>query len=378
MFRQLIFTLCLLALAHMNTGNQVLTQGTLDQYYGLNPHLSYINLINSFDQQFYGPITIGGQKFHVLFDTGSSLLWIPSSECDNEFCNHHHTYNPNISKTSEVLNKKVQVGYNRGKVIGNLVKDTIVFGGKTIHNFTFAMMNQVEYLGGIIPDGILGLAFQRLAPHRLTPLFGAISSKGLIQDHSFSFYMSKYGFELGSVFMAGGIDPIYNSSEFVYAPLIHESYWIVRMGSITIQNATISGSNMKAVVDTGTSLIIADFEIINQVKKAIGITKKKFSCSLKETLPTINFNIHGFSLALTPDFYVLKKGNGCKLGFAATHLYGAMKETVILGDVFLRAYYTHYLYSEGKVGFAKAATFQEITQRISERVAESQEIMTEI
>merc|ERR1712061_422334 len=51
--------------------------------------------------QFYGPIKVGGQDFKVIFDTGSSNVWVPGKACGFFTCWTHPRYHESKSPTYE-------------------------------------------------------------------------------------------------------------------------------------------------------------------------------------------------------------------------------------------------------------------------------------
>ncbi len=61
----------------------------------------FVPLLNYKDIEYYGDISIGtpGQTLSVIFDTGSSDLWVPSSACNSRGCSMHAKFLSTRSST---------------------------------------------------------------------------------------------------------------------------------------------------------------------------------------------------------------------------------------------------------------------------------------
>merc|ERR1719174_1152079 len=91
--------------------------------------------------QYYGPITLGGQNFNVIFDTGSSNLWVPNSNCSG--CGSHPKFDPSKSSTFESDGRVFDIRYGSGPVSGVLGVDQVSAGGATAKDQTFALIDNV-------------------------------------------------------------------------------------------------------------------------------------------------------------------------------------------------------------------------------------------
>jgi hypothetical protein len=86
--------------------------------------------------QYVGTIGLGHppQPFSVVFDTGSSDIWVPSTKCKS--CGWHHRFNPEGSTSYLVSNSQSDyetftLRYGSGTVQGIVVRETISIGQHT-------------------------------------------------------------------------------------------------------------------------------------------------------------------------------------------------------------------------------------------------------
>jgi len=108
------------------------------------------------------------------------------------------------------------------------------------------------------------------------------------------------------------------------------------------------------VVDTGTSVLAGPPSAVNKLLAKIGTVKE--DCSNVASLPTITFKMGGKDFDLGPDFYVIRAQDEsgkeqCQVGIEGIN---AGAPIWILGDPFLRKYYTVWDAEQKRVGFAIA------------------------
>jgi hypothetical protein len=162
--------------------------------------------------QYYGSVEIGSppQKFTVIFDTGSSNLWVPKVNCRNcgyWFINGGKSkYDESKSSSYERDGSDFHIQYGSGDVRGYFSVDSvtlaevIVVSGQKFAEVDDAGGLGVGYVMGKF-DGILGLGFEGLALGDARTVFGNAIDQGAVAQQMFAFYL---GDEMDGELTLGG------------------------------------------------------------------------------------------------------------------------------------------------------------------------------
>eukprot|EP00929_Paragymnodinium_shiwhaense_P028464 TRINITY_DN1648_c0_g1_i2.p1 TRINITY_DN1648_c0_g1~~TRINITY_DN1648_c0_g1_i2.p1 ORF type:complete len:383 (+),score=104.87 TRINITY_DN1648_c0_g1_i2:72-1220(+) len=327
-----------------------------------NASVPSIPLTDLQDAEYYGEVEIGTppQKFQVIYDSGSSNLWVPDQGCDN--CKSGSArYDATKSSTYAKDGQSFQIQYGTGSCNGVIGKDSVGLGGLTITGASFAQISHeaADVFGQAPFDGILGLGPAAAAVDKVPLPMDLLVKQGKIQHNAFAFYLSSGG-KTGSTLSLGGPDPQFYTGDFHYVPVASAAkllpYWLVSASDVKVAGESMGCTwlvGCEMVVDTGTSVIAGPPKYVNKWIEKIG--KVNEDCSGVDKLPTMSFSIGGRDFDLGPEFYVLKVTEGgktqCQLGIQPIN---AGVPIYILGDPFLRKYYTVWDADQKRVGFATA------------------------
>mmetsp|Transcript_23461 Transcript_23461/g.73138 ORF Transcript_23461/g.73138 Transcript_23461/m.73138 type:complete len:397 (+) Transcript_23461:60-1250(+) len=320
-----------------------------------------IPLTNRGDGEYYCEVAIGTppQRFLVNYDTGSSNLWVPSESCTN--CKRSgHRYDSGMSSSFTQDGQAFSMRYATGSCRGFISQDDVTLGGLTASGFKFGEVTAeaADVFSTLPYDGILGLGPAADAVDRVPTLLDQLVAQKKVERNIFSFYLS-FGGRDGSAFVLGGTDPQFHTGDFSYVPLSTAhgggAHWTITGSAIKVGGTKIdacsSPSGCKMVIDTGTSGLLGPGEEVASMWDQIGDVAE--DCSNVKSLPTVTFVFGGTELELGPEFYVTRVQDemhgqdACILAFDRAPVW-------ILGDTFLRKYYTVVDVEQSRVGFAPA------------------------
>ncbi|KAG4421385.1 Vacuolar protease A [Cadophora malorum] len=320
---------------------------------------------NFLNAQYFSEITIGTppQTFKVVLDTGSSNLWVPSSECGSIACYLHTKYDSSSSSTYKKNGTSFEIRYGSGSLSGYVSEDTMSIGDLKIKNQIFAEATEEPGLAFAFGrfDGILGLGFDTISVNKIPPPFYNMIDQKLLDEPVFAFYLGDTnngeGDESEAIF--GGINKDHFTGKITEIPLRRKAYWEVDLDAITFGDATAELDNTGVILDTGTSLIALPSTLAELLNKEMG-AKKGYNgqytveCEKRDSLPDMSFTLSGHNFTITPYDYILEVQGSCISSFMGMDFPEPVGPLAILGDAFLRKWYSIYDLGKGTVGLAAA------------------------
>jgi Eukaryotic aspartyl protease len=208
-------------------------------------------------------------------------------------------------------------------------------------------------------DGILGLGFTSISVDNTITVFENAIKQNVIEQPMFAFYL---GDNSPGELTFGGYDATKFTGDLITVPLISATYWEIGIDSISAGSyhsiPNPDGSPITGIVDSGTSLLVGPRSQVTKLAAAVG-AKPNFTgqytidCAALDTIPDIVFTIQGMDFTVPGKTAVLQVSGSCIFAVMGMD-FPKPGPQWILGDVFMREYYTIFNYLDQTISMAKA------------------------
>ena len=232
-------------------------------------------------------------------------------------------------------------------------------GDLAVDDMVFAEIDNVKGLGLAFSigkfDGILGLGWPAISVDGIKPVFTQLVESGALDENVFAFYLPSDPTQKGELSL-GGVDKTKYTGDIAWVPLSAETYWQINMDDgLTINGKAVSDVTA-AIVDSGTSLLAGPTAAVKALAETLGAKplihgEYTIDCATIPTLPDIVVTIAGKAYPIPAEFYIINSGSICLMGVVGLDTPSPLW---ILGDVFMRDYYTIFDYEQKRIGIAKS------------------------
>merc|ERR1712072_989199 len=245
------------SLVHLYREEHTLTEELLEA--GDQDHKVFKqHLVNNANTQYFGKIWVGTppKPFTVVFDTGSSVLWVPSASCKSSACKIHRRFALTSSSTGKLIQvsknkvREAHIEYGTGSMTGVEAVDSVRFGKQDglllkATGLLLATKEQSKVFTHFPFDGVFGLNRRSVQAKDTELNFNVLSNakkNGQLKKNVVSFWIGGPPGKRGGAMAVGGTDNRFYSGKLSGCPVI---------------------------IDTGTSLLVASEAVHTTMDKTV-------------------------------------------------------------------------------------------------------------
>ncbi|EFX03838.1 aspartic proteinase [Grosmannia clavigera kw1407] len=320
---------------------------------------SATNTPTSDDSEYLTPVQIGtpAQTLHLDFDTGSSDLWVFSTETPSGSVDGQTLYKPASSSSSEKLTGatwKIKYG-DDSTSSGDVYTDVVSVGGLSVQSQAVESAKTVSssFTSDTASSGLLGLAFSSInavLPDQQNTFFD--NAQDSLDSALFTVDLKhgkagKYNF--------GYIDSAAHTGSITYTDVDNaKGFWGFTADGYKIGNAAKKGTSISGIADTGTTLLLLPDAVVDAYYAGVSgasydSSQGGYTFPSSATLPAFTYYVEGVAFTV-PASYIKYAAID-----SSTYFGGIQSDSSIgfsiFGDVALKAAFVIFD-ATPKLGFA--------------------------
>jgi len=233
--------------------------------------------------------------------------------------------------------------------------------GSASFRVTFGEAISVAYPA--LGTGLLGLAYRGLSTEHVLPPFFVLWDKGYLEQFLFSWYLQE-AYNSDGELLLGGIDSSHYTGEIYYTPIVEREWYVIELSGGVICKGTSYISASRAIIDSGTSYLVGPTDDVDRIASSLGAKLNDqgsyYFAKCPESLPHITFVVgnttNSKQLEVTSPSFLLNYNGTCYLAMSGADFYdfNGVDLLWIMGDVFMRDWYSIFDVGNRQMGFAQA------------------------
>ncbi|EXJ75105.1 aspergillopepsin I [Cladophialophora psammophila CBS 110553] len=318
------------------------------------------------DAQFLSPVKIGGQTLIMNFDSGSSDTWVFNTNLPTNSQQGHTIYDPNQSPTFQntLQGSTFNISYGDGSsASGPVGVDEVDIGGATVSAQAIGLPNTVadSFVTDSASNGLVGLAFSQL--NTIQPTQQKTFFDNVLPDLTLPVFTAQLKSGQVGSYEFGNIDTSAFTGQLSTTPVDSSNgFWEVDSTTAAVQGQTVNIANGRAILDTGTSLMLVQNEMLvaywNTVQGA------QLSQSAGGIIFPCNAQLPDLQVAIGANYMATVQGDGMNFANVGTDTqtgqqfcFGGLQSNqglpfAIYGDVFFRSQFVVFDGSAPSVSIA--------------------------